>query len=176
MELRNSNSSPPSKISAFIKFLVKIRYLPVTINEEERKIRFRLMSTRTWTHFGLYFVSYSLWTTFYVVYLWDPENLDKISEKNIIETFSTNSGTASAMALFFPLVLARGLDNVNLEAFWDNQLPFPKHGVKTLLSYLWMLTGSGVAQLGYILQFDFTSDYIVRVILLTLICMYLHMI
>ena len=176
LQFRNNKSSPPSKISAFVQFLVKIRYLPVTVNKEERKIRFRLMSTRTWTHIGLYLVSYTLWSTFYMVYLWDPEAVEKISEKNIIEKISTNSGTASVMALFFPLVLARGLDNVDLEAFWDQQLPFPQHGIKTLLSYLWMLTGSGVAKLGYILQFDLSSDYTLRVILLTLICMYRHMI
>ena len=173
VEMRKS-SPPPTKLSTFLKFLVKIRFLPVTISEDEGKMRFRFMSRRTLEHIVLYLVSWTLWTTFYFIYLWDEAEVKKLQEAkttSFIEKFCAHSSGGGGLTALFPLLLARGLDNVHLDAVWDHQISFPKHGLKTISCFLWILVGSCLGQLGYLLQFDLASNYIYKAVGLTLICM-----
>ena len=154
--------SSPTKLSAFIRFLVKICFLPITIEEEERKISFRWKSRKTCTYLVAYVLSYILFTMLIATILMNEEVLKKFSEKNIVENLSVFAGSSGGSGLIFPVILARGLDDISLKSVWDKNLSFPKHGVQTIISYFGMIIGSCVGYVGYILQFDLEMDYIAK--------------
>ena len=57
---------------------------------------------------------------------------------------------------------ARGLNNLNLGLVWDQDMPFPAHGGKTILSYFGIVSGGGAAMLGYNLSLDIQSQSLIN--------------
>ena len=80
----------------------------------------------------------------------DGKVLAKIAEQNIMETFSIAAGNISNVAFIFPLLLSRGLDKMDIGMVWNERLPFPKHGVKIIVSHFLVVIGYFSAFWGYI--------------------------
>ena len=110
--------SSPTKTSVFVKFLIKISFLPITLNEDQRRIRFQFASLKTLIYLIIYtggFILLNLSSAFII----DSETLEKISARNKLETFSVFSGGVCSLAIIFPLILSRGLDNLDTRLVWD---------------------------------------------------------
>ena len=148
-EFRKQLNSRPTKTSVFIKFLIKICFLPITLEEAEGVVRFKLLSKKTLAHVLIYWGLYLLMSISLSV-LSIGKALSIIAEQNILETFSIAAGNISTVAFIFPLLLSRGLDNMDIRMVWNERLPFPKHGVKAIVSHFLVVIGYFAAFWGYL--------------------------
>ena len=145
--------SSPTKTSVFIKFLIKVCFLPVKLEKNEQRVVFRLISKRSIAYIVIYMGLGIL--AFMSMYLFlGPDAFSKISGLNVLEMYSMFSNNIFYMAFIFPLLLAKSLSMINVKMVWNEQLPFPKHGVKTIISYFGSLAGTLTALLGFLLQMD----------------------
>ena len=152
----------PSRTSLFLKFLIKICFLPITFNENERKIRFKWISRKTLSYVVIYGGGYVVCA--FCVNFVDTDTLRKISEMNVIETLTlTSQGSITIMAITFPLILGRQLNNIDINMVWDEQLPFPRHGLKTIFSSVGLNLGTNVGMFGMFLRFNYSLQSIVKV-------------
>ena len=156
-----------TKTSVFIKIIIRICFLPITI-EDDRRISFKLMSKKTLAfgiiYFGCYFI-----ISFFSIYCLGSEMMTKISEQNKIETFSVFSSSISTVSLIFPLVLAKALDQEYFQNFYDDQLTFPKQGIKTIIAFFGFIIGSVLAVSGYIMHLDMPIQNGVKIASTTLL-------
>ena len=151
-----------SKTSVFLKFLIKICFLPITFEENERKIRFKWISRKTLSYVVIYCGGYVLFS--FGANIVDTEALRKISEMNVIETLTISAGGSIAMvAITFPLILGRQLNNIDINMIWDEQLPFPRHGLKTIFSSVGLNLGTNVGMFGMFLRFNYSLQSILKV-------------
>ena len=152
----------PSRTSLFLKFLIKICFLPITFEENERVIRFKWISRKTLSYVVIYCGGYVL--GFFCANIVDTDALRKISEMNVIETLTISAGGSIAMvAITFPLILGRQLNNIDINMVWDEQLPFPRHGLKTIFSSVGLNLGTNIGMLGMFLRFNISLQSIVKV-------------
>ena len=160
MKISPQSKSTSSKTSVFLKFLIKICFFPITFVENERKIGFKWISRQTFVYVifycGGYFVIQS--SMFFV----DTEMMKRISEMNVIETWAISSSSISILAITFPLILARKLNNMDLRMVWDGSLAFPRHGLKNIFCIVGLNLGSNVAIFGMFLQFNISLQTIVK--------------
>ena len=147
----------PTKNSVFIKVLIKICFLPITIEGNERRISFKLLSKKSLAHVIIYYGFYSL-ISLSSMSVFDSELLTKISQQNKLETFSVFSVAISSLSLIFPLVLARGLDRIDFQRVWEENLSFPKHGAKTIISFIGIIIGAVAAMFGYLINVQFPVE------------------
>ena len=145
--------SSPTKTSVFIKFLIKVCFLPVKFEKNEQRVVFRLISKRSIAYIVIYmglgilsFMAYGL--------ILDPDAKSKISGENVVETYTMFSNNLFFVAFIFPLFLAKSLSMIKIKMVLNEQLPFPKHGVKTIISYFGSVAGAQTALLAYLLQMD----------------------
>ena len=96
-----------------------------------------------------------------------PDAFSKISGLNALETYSMFSNNIFYMAFIFPLLLAKSLSMINIKMVWNEQLPFPKHGDKTIISYFGAVAGTLAALLGFLLQMNVPLQTVVKVFVLT---------
>ena len=155
--------SSPTKTAAFVKFLIKICFLPIAFKKDEGKIRFKFMSRKSLVFFIIYFGSFVI-MTISLKYIVGDDFFEIIKEKNILETLSVGSNSISGVAIIFPLLLARGLDNMDVGWVSSDLLPFPKHGRKTICSYFGSSFGSNIAMLGYLLQLGQPYEFTLRIV------------
>ena len=156
--------SSQSKMSVFIRFLVKISFLPVKM-EENGKIRFKLISNRALIYLLFYCGLYILITLISTMFNFDQNFLKKIHQQNILETLSVSSIGVCGFSMMFPLLLARSLNNLDTRLVFHDRLPFPRHGLKILISYFCLLTGSFTAMVCYLIHFG--MENVVRTALST---------
>ena len=159
----SDRDSPVSKTSVFIRILIRTCFLPITIEEDGRRLIFRFLSWKTLAYVIIYGGCYSLISLLSLSVI-DSEILTKISQENTIETSSVFSSSISCVSLLFPLILARGLDQVDLHQVWDGQLTFPRHGVKTIISYIWFILGALTALSDYLMHLGFPSQDILKLV------------
>ena len=159
-------NSAPTKTSVFIKFLIKIAFLPLTLEENRRKIQFKFFSLKTLIYLTIYCGGFLLQNLFFLFIL-DKDTMEKISARNKLETFSVFSCTVCGLAIIFPLLLSRGLNNLNIQLVWDQDLPFPTHGWKTILFYFGAVSGGNAAILGYLLSLQLQSQAFVKFLMLS---------
>ena len=159
--------SSPTKTSVFIKFLIKVCFLPVKLEKNEQRVVFRLISKRSIAYIVIYmglgilsFMAYGL--------ILDPDAKSKISGENVVETYTMFSNNIFFVAFIFPLLLAKSLSMINIKMVWNEQLPFPKHGVKTIISYFRSVAGAQTALLGFLLQMDLPPLSVAKVFSLVL--------
>ena len=145
--------SSPTKTSVFIKFLIKVCFLPVRLEKNEQRVVFRLISKRSIAYIVIYMgLGILAFMSGYLIL--DPDAFSKISNENVVETYAMFSNHILYMAFIFPLLLAKSLSMINIKMVWNEQLPFPKHGVKTIISYFGSVAGTLTALLGFLLQMD----------------------
>ena len=155
-EFRKQLNSRPTKTSVFIKFLIKICFLP--INLDEGVIRFKLLSKKTLVHVVIYWGLYLLITSLDMSILTDDDVMSKIAEQNKLDTFSLLSLWVTNISILFPLFLCRGLNNMEIRMVWTEGLPFPKHGVTTILSHFMVVIGFFGATWAYITSLGIPGD------------------
>ena len=146
-------NSAPTKTAVFIKFLIKISFLPFSLDDNRKKIRFKFLSRKTLIYLTIYCGGFILLQLFFKFTL-DGDTTEKISARNKLETFSVFSPSVCCLAIMFPLILSNGLNNLNIQLVWDRNMPFPTHGGKTIISYFGTVGGSNAAILGYFLSLD----------------------
>ena len=158
--------SSPTKTSVFIKFLIKVCFLPVRLEKNEQRVVFRLISKRSIAYVVIYMgLGILAFMSGYLIL--DPDAFSKISNENVVETYAMFSNHILYMAFIFPLFLAKSLSMIKIKMVWNEQLPFPKHGVKTIISYFGSLAGTLTALLGFLLQMDLPPLSVVKVFVLT---------
>ena len=122
------------------------------------------MSRRTLVFLVLYFGSF-VFMAISPKYVLGEDFYEMISDENVLETLSVGSTNGiCGVAILFPLFLARGLDTTDLRWVSAEQLPFPKHGVKTIFSYFGSIVGSIIFMLGYLLQLGQPYEFILKII------------
>ena len=62
-------------------------------------------------------------------------------------------------SLIFPLILAKGLNNVSTKMVLNEQLPFPKHGIKSIISFFGTITGTVAAMMAFFWQFGSLQNF-----------------
>ena len=152
----------PSKTSVFIKFLIKICVLPIEIEETGQKISFRFLSKSGLIYLVIYLGLGILMSSFHT-YFMDDDLTTQLSQMNSVETYTMFATGILNVSLMFPLLLAKGLNDVNVEMIWDERLPFPKHGVKTIMSFFGSIAGISACSLGVLLQFDITLQSLLKI-------------
>ena len=154
-------NSAPTKTSVFIKFLIKISFLPLTLEENGRKIKFKFISLKTLIYLTIYGGGFILLHIF-SIFVFDRDIVEKIFARNKLETFSVFSSSLCSLAIIFPLILSRGLNKLNISLVWDQHLPFPTHGGKTILFYFGAVGGGNAALLGYLLSLEIQSPAFIK--------------
>ena len=125
MKISPQLKSKNSKTSVFLKFLIRICFLPITFDENEGKIRFKWISLKTLLHVVIYCVSYVLCC--FALNFVDKDIVRRIAELNVIEAMSISAGgTISVVAITFPLILGTQLNHMDIKMVWDEQLSFPR--------------------------------------------------
>ena len=165
-------SSRPTKTSFFIKFLIKICFLPITL--DDGMIRFKLVSKKTMAHVGIYWGLLLIIMTIYSAYFMDDTVMSKILEQNGLEIFSIMSGLVANISVLFPILLAKGLNNMDLRLVWKERMPFPKYGVIVILAQFLIVIGFFGAFWGYLTPMDIpvdTFDKIASVGLFCIVCL-----
>ena len=173
-EFRKQLNSRPTKTSVFIKFLVKICFLPITLDEAEGVIRFKLISKKTLTHVAIYGGLYLLITSIDASILMGEDILPKIAQQNKLDTFSLISLWVTNISIIFPLLLSIGLNKMDIRMVWNERLPFPKHGVTAIVSHFLAVMGFFAAAMGYVTALEIpvdTQDKLASVGLLCIKCL-----
>ena len=99
-EFRKQLSSRPTKTSVFMKFLTKISFFPITLDEAEGVIRFKLISKKTLAHVLIYWGLLLLIMSIMGAQM-DVKVLSTIAEQNVFETFSIMAGNISYISIMF---------------------------------------------------------------------------
>ena len=149
------------KTSVFLKFIIKICFLPITLDENAGTIRFKWISKTTLFHLTMNCGLYVLCLIF-GNYL-DKDSMKQISELNVIERLSMFSGNIFTVALIFPLILGRQLNNFDMKMVWDEKLTFPQQGLRTIFSFLGLNIGTHVGLMGILLQFGLNLQAIIKI-------------
>ena len=145
----------------FIKFLIKINFLPIKMNKE--KIFFKVQSKRFIIHFIIYWIPLIL--SFFYFWTMSAVNglIDKMSRvSTFAEEFATYSTVAIVAAIFIPTKIAAGLNNQPLNLILNPAIRFPRHGAWTLASFLMMFIGSNIHMAGLLLQLDVPKDLLYK--------------
>ena len=156
VEFRKQLKSRQTKTSVFIKFLIKICFLPIT--SDDGVLRFRFLSKKTLAHVVIYWGLFLLLLSVYSSFIMDHTVLSKILEQNSLEIFSIMSGFVCNISILFPLLLSRGLNNMDIGMVWNDRMPFPKHGVSAIVTQFVVVAGFFGAFWGYISPLDIPAD------------------
>ena len=168
-EFRKQLSSRPTKTSVFMKFLTKISFFPITLDEAEGVIRFKLISKKTLAHVLIYWGLLLLIMSIMGAQM-DVKVLSTIAEQNVFETFSIMAGNISYISIMFPLLLCSGLNNMDIRMVWKERLPFPKHGVKAIVTHFGTVIGYFAAFWGYLTPLDIPLETTERITSASLLC------
>ena len=131
------------------------------MEENCRKIKFKFVSLKTLIYLTIYGGGFILLHLFFIFGL-NRDILEKIIARNKLETFSVFSSSVCSLAIIFPLILSSGLNNLNISLVWDQHLPFPAHGGKTILFYFGAVCGGNAAMLGYLLSLEIQSQAFIQ--------------
>ena len=158
----------PTKTSIVIRFLIKVCFLPITLEENKQRIGFRLISWRSLAYVIIYIGlgTFLLFSPGLLLLLLPAEgrklmNSTTHEEKftqfragNVLEKFTPYFNQLTHISFIFPLILAKGLNNINTKIVWNERLPFPKHGIKSIISYFGSITGTLISMITFFLQYD----------------------
>ena len=162
------NNSSPTKTSVLIKFLIKVCFLPISFNKNEERIAFRVISLRCLAYTAIY-VGLGILSPLSMRFILNEDTLTKMKDgKNVVQKYTMLSNNIFCVSFIFPLLIAKGLDNINIKIVWNERLPFPKHGIKSIITYFVSVTGSQVALVAIFLQNDVPLQDLARCISVTL--------
>ena len=140
--------------SKFMHMLMKVGFLPLTVDEREDKVKFKLWSKSTMFHIlilSMYFGVIFLYAT-----MFSAANLfDKIrTQLTTIETTSLWGSCLSHLSITFPIIIAKGLSSASTPAslLLNPTLKFPKHAKSTIVA-------TGVSVLGGVL---FVTAFLIK--------------
>ena len=147
LEHGNTNLNKMSKLSLLVKFLLKVRFIPIRINNNEPKVAFKLCSTVTLTFIAIYWGSIFLLVgvnQLIVHQIWDYI-MEYMNKKNMIDMVSIMIYNFLFNTLYIcPLFLGHAFPSVATIAL-DKDLKWPRHGTKHILSVVLCAVGSGAA-------------------------------
>ena len=152
MKISPQQQLKSTKTSLFLKFLIKICFLPITFEENDGTIRFKWISIKTLAHMFIYCGGFVFCCIF--VHFVDTDMIKRISQQNVIESLSISSGSITVVAIIFPLILGRQFNQTDMSMVWDEKLAFPKQGLRTIFSAVGQNIGTNVGIMGFFLQFD----------------------
>ena len=155
-----------TKTSVFIRFLIKVCFLPITLEENDQRIGFKLISRRGLAYIVIYIIGLGLMAMLSLNLIVDEDTLSKMADENAVETYSIFFSNIFYISLIFPLLLAKGLNKTSVKIGWNEGLPFPKHGVKSIISYFCSTLGAVAAMVGFLLQFDVLHSYLNQICLI----------
>ena len=140
----------------FIKFFVKINFLPIQIIKEE--IVFKVQSRSFMIHFIIYWFP----LLFSLFYFWILSAANDVTGKmsrvsTFAEEFASYSTLAVVAAIIIPTRIAKGIDSLPLKMILNPTIEFPRHGAWTLLSFLMMSFGSNIYMTGLLMSLGMLS-------------------
>ena len=156
-----------TKTSVFIRFLIRVCFLPITLEEKDQRIGFKLISGRGLVYIVIY-IGMGLLAMLSLNLVLDRDTLSKITDGNVVETYTIFFSNIFYISYIFPLLLAKGLNKTSVKIGWNERLPFPTHGVKSIISYFCSTLGSVAALVGFLLQFDVPHSYLTKICLIAL--------
>ena len=157
----------PTKTSVFIRFLIKVCFLPITLDENEQRIGFRLISWRSLAYVTIY-IGLGLLSVVPMNYILDEDSISNWRDGNVVETTTMSLNNILYISLIFPLLLAKGLNNINTKMVLNERLLFPKHGIKNIISFFGTIIGTVAAMIAFFWQFDGSLQDLAKGIIITL--------
>ena len=153
---KNETKKEKSKTTRFLRSLIKIFLIPITIDPVKNEINFRFWSKPTILHIVLYWIPFFA-SEIYSLYLANVSGLtDHIdSSSSTIELYSKWMTYVIQLALFFPLILCYQIGKKKLSAdFFLGYARCPGHAWYNCLSIFLQYFGS----LAHMIYFMHSSD------------------
>ena len=161
----------------FLHFLMNVGFLPLTVDEKEANVKFKLWSKSTMFHVLILSVYFGLVFFYFLVALGGNVFGTVNTHLTAVEMISLWASCLSHISIIFPITIAKGLSSASIPAslILNPNQSFPKHGARTILATGVSVLGGVLFVTGFMIKLNFPTDLFWKGVIITL-CQNLYII
>ena len=144
----------------FLHFLMNVGFLPLTVDEKEANVKFKLWSKSTMFHVLILSVYFGLVFFYFLVALGGNVFGTVNTHLTAVEMISLWASCLSHISIIFPFTIAKGFSSASIPAslILNPNQTFPKHGTRTILATGISVLGGVMFVTGFMIRLNFPTD------------------